>query len=159
MWQLKILFAARQAPAQSGGGSILGGIGSTIAQGGIQSLYFFGCSSINRIPCPIDSNKCNFIGMAFGTGSAMAHRAVDAVMGPRTIQHETVVSEAAAAAPASPMMNADACGNHSKAFQDVWNTSPLVLPNSYSLLQSLFATHLGWLTLCRYWLTPCYIVI
>ena len=44
MWQLKILFAARQAPppapAQSGGGSILGGIGSTIAQGGIQSLYF-----------------------------------------------------------------------------------------------------------------------
>ena len=59
--------------------------------------------------------------MAFGTGSAMAHRAVDAVMGPRTIQHESVVSEAAAAAaaPASPMMNADACGNHSKAFQDV----------------------------------------
>jgi len=57
--------------------------------------------------------------MAFGTGSAMAHRAVDAVMGPRTIQHETVVSEAAAAAPAAPMMNADSCGNHSKAFQDV----------------------------------------
>jgi len=80
------------APAQSGGGSILGGIGSTIAQG-----------------------------MAFGTGSAMAHRAVDAVMGPRTIQHETVVSEAAAAAPAAPMMNADSCGNHSKAFQDCLN--------------------------------------
>ncbi|KAF8681833.1 hypothetical protein HU200_045275 [Digitaria exilis] len=78
------------APAQTSGGSILGGIGSTIAQG-----------------------------MAFGTGSAMAHRAVDAVMGPRTIQHETVVSEAAAAAPAAPMMNADSCGNHSKAFQDV----------------------------------------
>ncbi|GMY25230.1 Synaptonemal complex protein 1 [Fagus crenata] len=56
------------APVQSGGGgSILGGIGSTIAQG-----------------------------MAFGTGSAVAHRAVDAVMGPRTIQHETVASEAAA---------------------------------------------------------------
>ncbi|RLN16424.1 uncharacterized protein C6C3.02c-like [Panicum miliaceum] len=80
------------APAQSGGGSILGGIGSTIAQG-----------------------------MAFGTGSAMAHRAVDAVMGPRTIQHETVVSEAAAAAPAGPIMNADSCGNHSKAFQDCIN--------------------------------------
>ncbi|RRT78141.1 hypothetical protein B296_00027539 [Ensete ventricosum] len=42
---------------------LLGGIGSTIAQG-----------------------------MAFGT---IAHRAVDAVVGPRTIQHETVVSEAA----------------------------------------------------------------
>ncbi|KAJ4847915.1 hypothetical protein Tsubulata_011751 [Turnera subulata] len=80
------------APAQSsGGGSLLGGIGSTIAQG-----------------------------MAFGTGSAVAHRAVDAVMGPRTIQHETVVSEAAAAAPAPPAgsMGADACSVHSKAFQD-----------------------------------------
>lgn len=63
-------------------------------------------------------------GMAFGTGSAVAHRAVDAVMGPRTIQHETVVSEAAAAAPApasatNSFASADACGIHSKAFQDV----------------------------------------
>ncbi|XP_062024496.1 uncharacterized protein C6C3.02c [Rosa rugosa] len=76
------------APAQSGsGGSMLGGIGSTIAQG-----------------------------MAFGGGSAVAHRAVDAVMGPRTIQHETVASEASAA-PAS-MASSDACSIHSKAFQD-----------------------------------------
>ncbi|OEL37164.1 hypothetical protein BAE44_0001818 [Dichanthelium oligosanthes] len=80
------------APVQSGGSSILGGIGSTIAQG-----------------------------MAFGTGSAMAHRAVDAVIGPRTIQHETVVPETAAAAPAAPMMNADSCSIHSKAFQDCLN--------------------------------------
>ncbi|KAE8708396.1 mitochondrial HSO70 2 [Hibiscus syriacus] len=81
------------APAQSGGGSMLGGIGSTIAQG-----------------------------MAFGTGSAVAHRAVDAVMGPRTIQHETVVSEAAAApAPAAATNSfsaSDACSIHTKAFQD-----------------------------------------
>ena len=50
----------------------------------------------------------------------MAHRAVDAVLGPRTIQHETVfVLEAAAAAPAAPAMNTDACSIHSKAFQDV----------------------------------------
>lgn len=56
--------------------------------------------------------------MAFGTGSAVAHRAVDSVMGPRTIQHEQVVSEAAAAAP-SPATNMDACSIHSKAFQDV----------------------------------------
>ncbi|KAH7860860.1 hypothetical protein Vadar_018860 [Vaccinium darrowii] len=81
------------APVQSSGGSsILGGLGATIAQG-----------------------------MAFGTGSAVAHRAVDAVMGPRTIQHETVASESSAAAPA-PAMNsmsgADACNLHSKAFQD-----------------------------------------
>ncbi|KAK8583889.1 hypothetical protein V6N12_068144 [Hibiscus sabdariffa] len=82
------------APAQSGGGSMLGGIGSTIAQG-----------------------------MAFGTGSAVAHRAVDAVMGPRTIQHETVVSEAAAApAPAATVNSfsgSDACSIHTKAFQDL----------------------------------------
>ncbi|KAJ4965265.1 hypothetical protein NE237_017114 [Protea cynaroides] len=84
------------APAQGGGGgSMLQGLGSTIAQG-----------------------------MAFGTGSAVAHRAVDAVLGPRTIQHETVASEATAAAPA-PTMNSvgssDACNVHSRAFQDCLN--------------------------------------
>ncbi|XP_011087965.1 coiled-coil-helix-coiled-coil-helix domain-containing protein 10, mitochondrial [Sesamum indicum] len=84
------------APVQSSsGGSMLGGIGATIAQG-----------------------------MAFGTGSAVAHRAVDAVMGPRTIQHETVVSEAAATpAPNAPSMGgSDACNVHSKAFQDCLNS-------------------------------------
>ncbi|CAL9088385.1 unnamed protein product, partial [Musa textilis] len=95
--QLLICFdAAHQAPPPApvqGGGSILGGIGSTIAQG-----------------------------MAFGTGSAVAHRAVDAVMGPRTFQHETVASEApTAAAPANPVNYAgtDACIFHSKAFQNL----------------------------------------
>lgn len=61
-------------------------------------------------------------GVAFGTGSAVAHRAVDAVMGPRTFQHETIASEApTAAAPANPVNYAgtDACSIHSKAFQDV----------------------------------------
>ncbi|ONM07804.1 Cox19-like CHCH family protein [Zea mays] len=75
---------------------MFGGIGSTIAQGGVES-------------------------MAFGTGSAMAHRAVDSVLGPRTIQHETLATEAPAAAPAAPAMNADACSFHSKAFQDCLN--------------------------------------
>lgn len=62
--------------------------------------------------------------MAFGTGSAVAHRAVDSVLGPRTIQHETVASEVAAApAPAANSMGgADACNIHSKAFQDVCKT-------------------------------------
>ncbi|EPS66428.1 hypothetical protein M569_08347, partial [Genlisea aurea] len=83
------------APLQSSsGGSMLGGLGATIAQG-----------------------------MAFGTGSAVAHRAVDAVMGPRTIQHETVVSEAASApVSAAASMGSDACGVHSKAFQDCINS-------------------------------------
>nr|CAD1827902.1 unnamed protein product [Ananas comosus var. bracteatus] len=56
------------APVQ-GGGSIVGRIGSTIAQG-----------------------------VASGTGSAMAHRAADAAMGPQTTRHETEVTEASAAA-------------------------------------------------------------
>ncbi|KAL5553479.1 hypothetical protein UlMin_040880 [Ulmus minor] len=50
---------------QGGGGSLLGGIGSTISQG-----------------------------MAFGTGSDVAHKAMDAFFGPQTIQHEIVASEA-----------------------------------------------------------------
>ncbi|XP_068656494.1 uncharacterized protein [Aristolochia californica] len=83
------------ATAQSsGGGSLLGGIGSTIAQG-----------------------------MAFGTGSAVAHRAVDSVMGPRTIQHETVVGEAAAATPANSTSMGDSCGIHSQAFQNCVNAN------------------------------------
>ncbi|KAG6409112.1 hypothetical protein SASPL_132144 [Salvia splendens] len=83
------------APVQSGhGGSMLGGIGSTIAQGA-----------------------------AFGTGSAVAHRAVDAVMGPRTIQHEAVVSEAIAPSTAPDMRASDACNVQFKAFQDCLNNS------------------------------------
>ncbi|KAI5661316.1 hypothetical protein M9H77_20639 [Catharanthus roseus] len=98
---IHLLFAVNHAPPPapvqpSSGGSMLGSIGSTIAQG-----------------------------MAFGTGSAVAHRAVDAVMGPRTIQHETVVSEAAAAAPPAPASivgGSDACNVHMKAFQDCVNS-------------------------------------
>ena len=58
-------------------------------------------------------------GLAFGTGSAVAHRAVDAVVGPRTIQHEMAATESLAAA--TPMAGADACNIHSKAFQDCVN--------------------------------------
>ena len=58
--------------------------------------------------------------MAFGTGSVVAHRVVDAVMGPSTIQHETVASQApATAAPMTSGAGSDACGMHTKAFQDV----------------------------------------
>jgi hypothetical protein len=49
-----------------------------------------------------------------------AHMAVDAVMGPHTIQHETVVSEAApSATPVGNSVASDSCDNRSKAFQDV----------------------------------------
>lgn len=63
-------------------------------------------------------------GFAFGTGSAVAHRAVESVMGPRTIQHEVVGSQAPEGSTA-PMGNTassvDACSIHSKAFQDCIN--------------------------------------
>ncbi|XP_050938285.1 uncharacterized protein LOC103488112 isoform X3 [Cucumis melo] len=72
---------------------MLGGLGATIAQG-----------------------------MAFGTGSAVAHRAVDAVMGPRTIQHETIDSSASSApSVASNSGGSDACNVQSKSFQDCLN--------------------------------------
>ncbi|EYU18400.1 hypothetical protein ABFS82_02G052900 [Erythranthe guttata] len=90
----KVNNAPPPAVQTGSGGSMLGGIGSTIAQG-----------------------------LAFGTGSAVAHRAVDAVMGPRTIQHETVSSEAAGAPAPTSMGGSDACGMHTKAFQDCLNTS------------------------------------
>lgn len=40
-------------------------------------------------------------GMAFGTGSAVAHRAVDAIAGPRTMQVEHTGDEGQEAQPAS----------------------------------------------------------
>ncbi|KAJ4952587.1 hypothetical protein NE237_029419 [Protea cynaroides] len=88
------------APVQGPRGSMLGGLGATVADG-----------------------------LAFGTGSAVAHRAVDAVMGPRVIQHETVTSGAPAAAAPAPASastmgsvgGSDACSVQSKAFQDCVN--------------------------------------
>lgn len=60
-------------------------------------------------------------GLAFGTGSAVAHRAVDSVMGPRTVTHEhSGASEASApaSAPSASSPGQDACTWQSKAFQD-----------------------------------------
>ncbi|KAI4375900.1 hypothetical protein MLD38_013716 [Melastoma candidum] len=79
------------APVPSSSGGLLSGIGSTIAQG-----------------------------VAFGTGSAVAHRAVDSIMGPRTVQHE-MVGGPAAAEPVANASSTDACSIHSKAFQDCVN--------------------------------------
>jgi hypothetical protein len=85
------------APMQQsgGGGSMLGGLASTIAQG-----------------------------MAFGTGSAVAHRAVDSIMGPRTVQHEYAQQEGSgSAAPVASSGSVDSCANQSKAFQDCLNAN------------------------------------
>ncbi|PKA60984.1 hypothetical protein AXF42_Ash019973 [Apostasia shenzhenica] len=81
-------------PAVQGGGSSLGGIGGAIIDG-----------------------------IGFGTGSAIAHRAVDAVLGPRTIQHEVAApaEHVAVAAASAPMIGSNlpnACSLQFKAFQD-----------------------------------------
>jgi hypothetical protein len=60
-------------------------------------------------------------GAAMGTGSAMAHRAVDSVMGPRTMH----VEAAPAAEGAAPMSAAQpvACANQMKAFNECLGSS------------------------------------
>ena len=62
-------------------------------------------------------------GMAFGTGSAVAHRAVDSIMGPRTVVHEQADGAAAAGSAMAQPVAADACVNQSKAFQDCVNAN------------------------------------
>jgi hypothetical protein len=57
-----------------------------------------------------------------GTGSAIAHRAVDSMMGPRTMQVEHVPAPEAAA-PMAPAMAAHApaqgpCGDQAKSFAE-----------------------------------------
>lgn len=58
-------------------------------------------------------------GMAFGGGSAVAHRAVDAVMGPRTMHHEvTQITQSGASTGGGQSQEVDACVNQAKAFKD-----------------------------------------
>lgn len=65
-----------------------------------------------------------FLGLAFGSGSAVAHRAVDSVFGPRTIQHE-VAATGPPPASAANKLGGDACNVHAKAFQDVCSSQVL----------------------------------
>eukprot|EP00250_Pteridium_aquilinum_P015968 c22864_g1_i2 orf=587-856(+) len=59
--------------------------------------------------------------MAFGTGNAVAHRAVDAVMGPRVVQHEHTSVNVPSPTPIASQMAStmpDSCTVQAKAFQD-----------------------------------------
>ncbi|CAH8281742.1 unnamed protein product [Eruca vesicaria subsp. sativa] len=60
-------------------------------------------------------------GMAWGTGNAIAHRVTDAIMGPRTIKHETVAAAPASPSPVANSMASASCDTQSKAFQDCVN--------------------------------------
>ncbi|CAK9174424.1 unnamed protein product [Ilex paraguariensis] len=62
-------------------------------------------------------------GIAIGGGNGIAHRAMDFVLGPTAIKHETVASPAptAEAATMNSLEGSDACGGQFKAFQDCLN--------------------------------------
>lgn len=62
-------------------------------------------------------------GLAFGTGSAVANRAVDSIMGPRTVVHEHIGASESGGQPLAQPVSADACVNQSKAFQDCVNAN------------------------------------
>lgn len=85
-------------------------------------------------------NTFFLVGLAFGTGSAVAHRAVDSIMGPRTIQHETVGAAAPDAATTSSV-SADACVNHSKAFTDVCLLSLCMHLCLFAVILTSYASH------------------
>ncbi|KAL9667781.1 hypothetical protein QQ045_002149 [Rhodiola kirilowii] len=57
-------------------------------------------------------------GIGWGVGTSIAHRAVDAIMGPRTIKMEEVPATAAMINPGT----ADACQHNMKAFGDCLNS-------------------------------------
>ncbi|XP_002981832.2 coiled-coil-helix-coiled-coil-helix domain-containing protein 10, mitochondrial isoform X1 [Selaginella moellendorffii] len=62
-------------------------------------------------------------GLVFGAGNAVAHRAADAIMGPRVVQHEMTPSSQAASTPAEALpqptsSGSDPCLKQFKAFQD-----------------------------------------
>ena len=75
----------------------------------------------NHIYWGADSDPSALSGLAFGTGSVVAHRAVDAVMGPKTVQHEHINAPPpeSPGAPSEVAPGQDACQWQAKAFQDV----------------------------------------
>ena len=78
--------------------------------------------------------------MAWGTGTSIAHRAMDALMGPRVIKHETVASSASDV-PQAPNTNgvgsSTVCADQSKALIDVWFSS------SYHLVYEIYIYYIN----------------
>jgi len=67
-------------------------------------------------------------GMAFGTGSQLAGRALDSVMGGRQVEH-VHTNAPAAAAPAGSAPMGGSCGNETQMYQDcIKNTGGDIAP-------------------------------
>ena len=62
-----------------------------------------------------------YIGIGWGAGVSFANRFMDFVVGPRALRVENVTptSGAPTTKATNSVGDADACGTHSKAFQDV----------------------------------------
>lgn len=66
-------------------------------------------------------------GLGFGTGSAMAHRAVDSMFGPREVEHKHVSESAGSAQQAAPEAShgsKEACFKQMKDFNEVRHCFP-----------------------------------
>ena len=103
-------------------------------------------------------------GMAMGTGSAIAHRAVDGMMGPRQVEHVHTPAPAAApaAAPTTGWFGSSAPAAPGRSHADLSSADAhrrlrTVLPAHSSLQQShasLEADSRSWNLLCSYVLRP-----
>ncbi|XP_065620932.1 uncharacterized protein LOC112031762 [Quercus suber] len=87
-----------------------------------------GCCSSSSSACTRSKWICNGITwchycrwLGLGTGTSIAHRAMDALMGPRVIKHETVASSASDVPPApntNGVGSSTVCADQSKALID-----------------------------------------
>lgn len=76
-------------------------------------------------------------GMAFGTGSAIAHRAVDAIAGPRTVVHEHRNAEAPAA-PAAAAAPITQSGSMQKCHDELLRFNHCLAQNNNQLSSCRF---------------------
>lgn len=79
---------------------------------------------VNHKPCPhTAATSFTVVGAALGTGSAMAHRAVDSMMGPRSVQvsHEHQGAPPPAEAPSVPQVSTALVCIHWPHHKDCWH--------------------------------------
>lgn len=78
-----------------------------------------------HLPCPHTAATSFTVGAALGTGSAMAHRAVDSMMGPRSVQvsHEHQGAPPPAEAPSVPQVSTALVRIHWPYHKDCWHVS------------------------------------
>ncbi|KAL5176935.1 hypothetical protein HKD37_08G022782 [Glycine soja] len=97
-------------------------------------------NGVNHAPrlAPIQGGDCGSLfrivaeGITFGIGSAVAHRIVDLVFDPRSIQHETIVNGlvVVVTTPMTNSLSGDTCNAPTKAFQDSFRPILMILAST-----------------------------